>query len=95
MFKKLLLCDGPNSNQVGYDIVVYWSSFQEGDGAYSVPRVIESKSSFLKQKYLDWIYELGRSEINKCSVIDFLLIRENFSYWWIRIPNIRFNWRWI
>ena len=50
MFKKLLLCDGPNSNQVGYDIVVYWSSFQEGDGAYSVPRVIESKSSFLKFK---------------------------------------------
>jgi surface carbohydrate biosynthesis protein (TIGR04326 family) len=93
MSKKLLLCDEPSEYQTGYDLVVYWSSFQESNDTYSVPRVIELESDFLKKKYLDWIYELGHVKVNGCSVIDFLLIRKNFSYWWMTLIVEKSQWK--
>ena len=37
----------------------------------------------LRTKYLSLIYEFGEAKVNGKRIIDHLIIRQNFSYWWM------------
>ncbi len=64
--------------------VIYWSSYTnfELDGIFSIPKLVEKNAEYLKSKYLKLIYDFGEININGKRIIDHLLIRKNFSYWW-------------
>ncbi len=49
----------------------------------SIPTLVETKAELLRSQYLKWIYELGEIEIDGKRLIDYLEIRNGFSYWWM------------
>jgi len=67
--------------------VIYWSSYTnfELDGIFSIPKLVEKNAEYLKSKYLKLIYDFGEININGKRIIDHLLIRKNFSYWWMTL----------
>jgi len=84
---NLLLWDEdskPNDNS--YEVIL-WNSYKssESDEFISIPKFVEENSDYLKSKYLSLIYELGEAKINGKRVIDHLIIRQNFSYWWMTL----------
>jgi len=84
---NLLLWDQdskPNDNS--YEVIL-WNSYKssESDEFISIPKFVEENSDYLKSKYLSLIYELGEAKINGKRVIDHLIIRQNFSYWWMTL----------
>ncbi len=78
MGKNLLLCSEPSTIYNKYDVIINWSSCEENENTYSIPRTIEDNADQFKSQYLDWIYTLGRNKVNGKSVIDHLSIREVF-----------------
>ncbi len=61
-----------------------WRTFPtgSGDNTVSVAKIIEESAELLREKYLAWIYRLGEAKIGSKRVIDHLVLRQGFSYWW-------------
>jgi len=93
MGKILLLCDTPDQNQDVYDLVLYWNSFEESYNSISLPKVIENNSNALKHKYLTWLYGFGRTRIDNLSIVEHLLIRKDFSFWWTSLLVEKSIWK--
>ena len=63
--------------------LILWRSSSENENNYiSIPSLTEKWSDSIKSDYLDWIYKLGKFEINGETIIDILKIRDKFSAWW-------------
>ena len=79
--------DGPFDNSNSMHDVIYWSKYPdaESDGIFSIPQLVEDNADHLKAKYLRLIYEFGEAKVNGKRVIDHLIIRKNFSYWWMTL----------
>jgi|LWDU01.1.fsa_nt_gi surface carbohydrate biosynthesis protein (TIGR04326 family) len=93
MGKRLLLRSDLNTANNGYDIVLNWNSCKAGDNVYSIPLAIEDNSDQFKKWYLDWVCQLGQTNIKGKSVIDQLLIREDFSLWWMSLTVEKSKWK--
>lgn len=93
MGKNLLLCSEPSTIYNKYDVIINWSSCEENENTYSIPRTIEDNADQFKSQYLDWIYTLGRNKVNGKSVIDHLSIREDFSLWWMSLIFEKSKWK--
>ena len=74
------------SNDSKFD-VIYWNSYEESesDKLYSIPSIVEENAEYLKSKYLSLIYAFGAAKVNGKRIIDHLMIRQNFSYWWMTL----------
>ena len=83
----LLVWDLDNQSDDKVPDVIYWSSYtsSESDGIFSIPQLVEQNSDHLKAKYLRLIYEFGEAKVNGKRIIDHLIIRQNFSYWWMTL----------
>ncbi len=57
----------------------------------SIPDYIQKNSKSLREEYLKWIYELGLTKIKNKTVIEFLKVKNNFSYWWMSSINEKSN----
>ena len=57
----------------------------------SIPAYIQKNSKSLREEYLKWIYELGLTKIKNKTVIEFLEVKNNFSYWWMSSINEKNN----
>lgn len=57
----------------------------------SIPAYIQKNSKSLREEYLKWIYELGLKKIKNKTVIEFLRVKNNFSYWWMSSINEKSN----
>ena len=67
--------------------VILWSAFteKENEKIISLPKFVEENALSLRSRYLAWIYELGETEVNGKSVVDYFQIRSGFSYWWMTL----------
>ena len=83
----LLVCDIDNQSDNSIHDVIYWSSYKssESDGIFSLPQLVEENADHIKAKYLRLIYEFGEAKVNGKRIIDHLIIRQNFSYWWMTL----------
>ena len=74
------------SNDSKFD-VIYWNSYEESesDKLFSIPSIVEENAEYLKSKYLSLIYDFGEAKVNGKRIIDHLMIRQNFSYWWMTL----------
>ena len=84
---KIVIWDSeaePPSNQ-GY--VALWRSYSHStnDKVISIPKYVEDNAELFRKKYLAWIYRLGEAKIAKQRLIDHLLLRKGFSYWWLTL----------
>jgi surface carbohydrate biosynthesis protein (TIGR04326 family) len=73
--------------------IIYWNDFtsSEQDGIFSIPQLVEENANFLKANYLKLIYDFGEVKINDRRIIDRLMIRSNFSYWWSTLLSEKCN----
>lgn len=69
----------PSSNKV----TIYWSRSCDEKNSISITKYVEENSDELRSQYLEWIYDLGGCVIDGKKVVEHLLIRKNFSYWWL------------
>ena len=67
--------------------IIYWSRYPDAelDGIFSIPQLVEENADHLKTKYLRLIYEFGEAKVEGKRIIDHLIIRQNFSYWWMTL----------
>jgi len=67
--------------------VIYWNIYDvsKSGGVFSIPHLVEENAEYLKSKYLKLIYDFGEAKVNEKRIIDHLIIRQNFSYWWMTL----------
>ena len=49
----------------------------------SIPQKAEEQALSIKKEYLAWVYDLGQYKIKGQTLISFLKIFDNFSFWWM------------
>lgn len=77
----------PSSNKV----TIYWSRSCDEKNSISITKYVEENSDELRSQYLEWIYDLGGCVIDGKKVVEHLLIRKNFSYWWLSSVTQKVN----
>jgi len=82
-----LVWDSVASPPEGYQRIILWKSFacEAYPDAISIPKVIEDNAVELKKQYLKFVYDIGKKKLNGQSVIDHMLIRKDFNYWWLTL----------
>jgi len=71
----------------GYQRIMLWKRFdcEAYPDAISLPKVIEDNAVELKKQYLKFVYDIGIKKLNGQSVIDHMLLRKDFNYWWLTL----------
>ena len=89
----LLIWDLDNQLDDRTHDVVYWKSYKNSvsDGIFSIPELVEESAEHIKVKYLSLIYGFGEAKVNGKRLIDHLIIRKNFSYWWMTLFTEKCN----
>ena len=64
-------------------LIVSWGDMVVRPGIISLPQKTEEQASSLKEEYLRWIYDFGQSELNGQSLVFYLKIFDNLSFWWL------------
>ena len=55
------------------------------DSSDSIFGFIEQDKQALKSEFVEYIYDLGKTEIHSMTIEDRLEIKNGFSYWWMTI----------
>ena len=84
---SLLVWDAESHPIDDYDTLIYWNGFLniKEDKIFSLPLLVEENAESLRSKYLKLIYEFGKARIGNQSVVEYLQIRQNLSYWWMTL----------
>ena len=71
----------------GYQRIMLWKSFdcEAYPDAISMPKIIEQNADELKKQYLKFVYDIGIKKLNGQTVIDHMLLRKDFNYWWLTL----------
>lgn len=67
---------------------VLWKQYVDIDlpkNVVSLPEYIEKNSKRLRNKFLEFVYDIGHSKIKGTTIQQHLQIRETFSYWWMTL----------
>jgi len=80
---QLILQDRIVGNENDTGVIVSWGDIVVPSGVISLPVKTEEQAASLKEEYLQWLYDLGKSEVGGRSLVSHLKIFENFSYWWL------------
>jgi len=82
-----LVWDSLSTPPEGYQKIMLWKSFncEAYPNAISMPRLIEKNADELKKQYLKFVYDIGIKKLNGQTVIDHMLLRKNFNYWWLTL----------
>lgn len=87
MSKCLYILDSDDEQPLLPDnvIVVVWSQYalSTNEQYFSIPALIQQQDEALKKRLLAWLYELGEVSIVNKRIVDHLVIRPGFSYWWM------------
>ncbi len=93
LIMKILIAldkDIQNINWHYYDLVIYnkgvsveGKSESRSSIIINLRSYVDEKSDRLKSNYLSWIHDLGLLKIGNLSVIEYLTIRKDLSFWWM------------
>jgi len=89
----LLIWDYETHPPVGNWTTILWRGFNESDekNVISMPILAEEQSIDLRSQYLAWIYDIGTKVVTGKRIIDYLELRDGFSYWWMTSLAQKFN----
>jgi surface carbohydrate biosynthesis protein (TIGR04326 family) len=79
----LLIWDLEGAPPAGTSLRVLWRSYVGDGGLVSVPRLVELHAQQLRPRFLAWIHDLGLAPLNGKSLLEHLVLRPGFSYWWM------------
>ena len=81
-FSMILLDEGEKWDGEG-EVVVYWSQLSPSSFRDSIPQKVQEQSANIKKEYLAWLFRLGKTKVGNKTLIEFLKIFDNFSFWWM------------
>jgi surface carbohydrate biosynthesis protein (TIGR04326 family) len=89
----LLIWDSDRDYPDSFKNIFLWNSFNQSleKNIISVPLLVEEHSIELREKFLNWIYEIGETHIKSIKIIDILEIESGLSYWWFTSLGQKFN----
>jgi len=93
MGKRLLLRTDLTVDDGQYDIVLHWDACKQAEDKYSIPQIIEARSDQFKAQYVDWLHQFGKTKFGDKRVIDHLLVRQDFSLWWMSLLFEKSKWK--
>ena len=87
-FDKVLIWDQsghPNTSWKQGKTVFYWQRHSADSHLNVIPilSVIEDNADDYRERYLSWIYDVGRSSFKGAQVIEQLQLRPGLSAWWM------------
>ena len=65
--------------------IIDWRGGKKKKSLYSIAEYLEENSVRLRDKYLQFIYQLGHSKIKQKSILEHLALENNFSFWWMTL----------
>jgi surface carbohydrate biosynthesis protein (TIGR04326 family) len=80
---SLILLDRVVDNKNDTGVIVSWSDMVVPPEIMSLPVKTEEQAVNLKEEYLRWIYDLGNAEVEGQSLVSYLKIFDNLSFWWL------------
>lgn len=82
-----LIWDSDSQPPPGDRIVVLWRLFgaESDTSTLSIPRLVEENADALRSRFLGWLHDLGETLINGRRLVDRLILRPGFSYWWMTL----------
>jgi len=80
---SLLVWDRPERPPTFDGTVVLWRSSNKEDNIVSLTEYLECNAEELRKKYLGFIYDLGKRNIQGKSVLEHMDIGHGFSFWWM------------
>ena len=79
----LILLDRVVGEKIYDGIVVSWSDMIVPSEIISLPVKTEEQAISLKEEFLRWLYEIGKSEVGGRSMVSHFKIFDNLSFWWL------------
>lgn len=84
--KKILFCDNDfNCERQLWDVIIVWNQYSEGikkDNKIYITDLVESNDVILKNKFLEWLHNLGETKVGKKKIKEHFVLHDEFSYWW-------------
>lgn len=77
-------------------VTILWDHIPDISGVdsniFSIPRLVEDQSDFLKARFLSLLQSFGQQKINGVGLTEYLEIRRGFSFWWMTSVFEKCNW---
>ena len=64
---------------------VLWNDFSDQEGTVSLPSYVEVHADRLRTRFAEFVEAISRRDVGGQSVSQLLLIRDDFSYWWMTL----------
>jgi surface carbohydrate biosynthesis protein (TIGR04326 family) len=71
--------------RAGADFTVLWDDYSTRKDAISLPEYVEAHADRLRLHFAEFIDQVAQTPLIGGSVSELLLIREDFSYWWMTL----------
>lgn len=83
----------PVSTVQNYSCLMLWQSYStyELPRAVSIPQHIESNAKSLRQRYLEWIYEIGETTVNGNRLLEYFALSPLVNTWWMSLITEKCN----
>lgn len=80
----LVVWDSPEPHDSIDATFVDWNGYVEGAGTVSILRYVEENADGIRDRYLEWVDQLGESRIGDRRIVDRMAVgASNFSLWWM------------
>jgi surface carbohydrate biosynthesis protein (TIGR04326 family) len=71
--------------RVGADFTILWDDYSTRKDAISLPEYVEAHADRLRLYFAEFIDQVAQTSLGGGSVSELLLIREDFSFWWMTL----------
>ena len=71
--------------RVGADFTILWDDYSTREDVISLPEYVELHGDRLRLHFADFIDQVAQTPLSGGTVSELLLIRKDFSYWWMTL----------
>jgi surface carbohydrate biosynthesis protein (TIGR04326 family) len=89
--EKIVIWDDIKSPPINSNKYILWNSSSSSSNHISISKIVESNDKALRELYLSHIYELGILKISDKTVIDYLNLGNDLSFWWLTLLSQKCN----
>ena len=80
---SLILLDEGASWEGESKVVANWTQLNVSASQESIPQRTKSRALETKAEYFSWVHELGRTPVGESTLVSYLKVLDNLSYWWM------------
>jgi surface carbohydrate biosynthesis protein (TIGR04326 family) len=87
MSQPVLIAVTDKAHQYSANVTIHllWNDFSDQKNVVSLSSYVETHSNRLRKQFADFVESVASKEMNEQEVSEHLLIRDDFSYWWMTL----------